>query len=54
MKNKIKYTDEPLGRLSVVKDFLPSPEELVFLIEGKLRQHGKKHYVATYFVQENL
>lgn len=29
MKNKIKYTDEPLGRLSVVKDFLPPPEELV-------------------------
>ena len=29
MKNKIKYTDEPLGRLSVVKDFLPPPDELV-------------------------
>ena len=29
MKNKIKYTDESLGRLSVVKDFLPPPEELV-------------------------
>ena len=29
MKNKIKYTDEPLGRLSVINDFLPPPEELV-------------------------
>jgi len=28
MKNKIKYTDEPLGRLRVVSDFLPSPEQL--------------------------
>lgn len=30
MKNKIKYTDEPMGNLHVVKDFLPSPEELAF------------------------
>jgi len=28
MKNKIKYTDEPMGKLKVVSDFLPSPEEL--------------------------
>ncbi len=30
MKNKVKYTDEPLGKLRVVDDFLPAPEELVF------------------------
>lgn len=30
MKGKIKYTDEPLGKLRIVKDFLPKPEELVF------------------------
>lgn len=30
MKRKIKYTDEPLGKVKVVKDFLPSPEELAF------------------------
>ena len=30
MSEKIKYTDEPLGKLRVVSDFLPSPEELVF------------------------
>lgn len=23
------YTDEPIGRIEVVRDFLPSPEELV-------------------------
>ena len=29
MKEKIKYTDEPIGKVRVLKDFLPSPEELV-------------------------
>lgn len=28
MKTKVRYTDEPLGDVRVVKDFLPSPEEL--------------------------
>ena len=28
MSGKIKYTDEPLGRVRVVPDFLPSPEQL--------------------------
>ncbi len=28
MKRKIKYTDEPVGNVKVVSDFLPSPEEL--------------------------
>ena len=28
MKRKIKYTDEPMGKVKVVADFLPSPEEL--------------------------
>ena len=30
MKNKIKYTNEPLGNVRVVKDFLPSPEQLAY------------------------
>ncbi len=29
MKKKIKYTDEPMGELEIVKDFLPSPKDLV-------------------------
>jgi predicted DNA binding CopG/RHH family protein len=29
MKKKIKYTDEPIGKVKVISDFLPSPEELV-------------------------
>jgi predicted DNA binding CopG/RHH family protein len=30
MKSKTKYTEEPMGHLRVVKDFLPPPEKLVF------------------------
>ena len=29
MKSKIKYTEEPMGHLKVVKDFLPPPDKLV-------------------------
>lgn len=34
MKKKIVYTDEPLGRLRVIRDFLPPPSELVLREEG--------------------
>ncbi|MBI4525728.1 MAG: CopG family transcriptional regulator [Deltaproteobacteria bacterium] len=34
MKKKIKYTDEPLGRVRVIRDFLPPPEELAFKQEN--------------------
>jgi len=34
MKRKIKYTDEPLGKINVVRDFLPPPEELAFKQEN--------------------
>ena len=34
MNAKIRYTDEPLGRLKVVPDFLPAPEDLIFREEG--------------------
>ncbi len=30
MKAKTEYTDEPMGKVKVIKDFLPSPEELAF------------------------
>lgn len=30
MKRKIEYTDEPMGELEIVEDFLPPPEDLVF------------------------
>lgn len=30
MKKKIEYTDEPMGEIKIIEDFLPPPEELVF------------------------
>lgn len=30
MNKKIKYTDEPLGNIEVVRDFLPHPSELAY------------------------
>lgn len=34
MKKKIiKYTDEPIGKVKILSDFLPSPDELVMANE---------------------
>jgi hypothetical protein len=33
-ETKIQYTDEPLGKVQVVPDFLPSPAELAYREEG--------------------
>ena len=30
MKKKIKYSNENIGKVEVVKDFLPKPEDLIF------------------------
>ena len=34
MKTKTKYTDESMGKLKVVKDFLPPPDQLVLKEES--------------------
>ena len=34
MSTRIKYTDEPLGPMTVIPDFLPPPEELAFREEA--------------------
>jgi hypothetical protein len=34
MSERIKYTNEPIGKVEIVPDFLPSPEELAFREEG--------------------
>ena len=34
MSKNIRYTNEPLGKLQVVPDFLPRPQDLVFRDEG--------------------
>lgn len=35
MKNKTIYTNEPMGKVRVVMDFLPSPEQLAFKRESQ-------------------
>jgi len=30
MNKRIKYTNEPIGKLRVVRDFLPPPDQLAF------------------------
>lgn len=30
MKKRIKYTDEPIGKIRIIDNFLPPPEKLVF------------------------
>lgn len=34
MSDKTRYTNEPIGKVEIVPDFLPSPEELAFHEEG--------------------
>jgi len=36
MKNKIEYTNEPLGKAVIIEDFLPPPDALV-LREDKVK-----------------
>lgn len=35
MKKKIKYTDEPIGELKIIKDFLPTPDQLILKEDQK-------------------
>jgi predicted DNA binding CopG/RHH family protein len=34
LKSKIKYTEESMGELKVIKDFLPPPDQLVLKEEN--------------------
>ena len=34
MSERIRYTNEPMGKVEVVRDFLPSPAELVLRDEA--------------------
>jgi predicted DNA binding CopG/RHH family protein len=34
MKKRISYTDEPMGNVQMVKDFLPAPDKLVLKEEN--------------------
>ena len=49
MRNKTKYTDESIGELRVIKDFLPPPDQLVLKEENvKLTLSLKKSNVEFF------
>jgi len=34
MKKTVKYTNEPIGDVKIIEDFLPSPKDLIFKEEN--------------------
>ncbi len=52
MKRKIKYTDEPMGEVRVVEDFLPAPEDLVFKGENVKVTMSLSKASVEFFKQE--
>jgi predicted DNA binding CopG/RHH family protein len=52
MKNKIKYTDEPIGKLRVIKDFLPPPDQLVLKEENVKITISLKKSSVEFFKKE--
>ena len=52
MSRRIKYTNEPLGRLKVIRDFLPRPEALVFREEGVKVTIVLSKYSVDFFKRE--
>ncbi|MCH8080549.1 MAG: CopG family transcriptional regulator [Proteobacteria bacterium] len=67
MKKKIEYTDEPMGEIKIIEDFLPRPEELVFKEDNSkitialsrrsikfFKQQAKKHNTQYQKMIRNL
>ena len=52
MKNKIRYTDEPMGELKVVKDFLPPPDQLVLKEENVMVTIALRKSSVEFFKKE--
>ncbi len=52
MKQSISYTDEPLGDLRVIDDFLPSPNQLAFKEESVKVTIGLSKSSIDFFKQE--
>jgi len=52
MKNKIEYTDEPIGDLKVVRDFLPPPDQLVLKEENVKITISLKKSSVEFFKKE--
>ena len=67
MSKTIKYTDESFGDIKIIKDFLPSPEDLIFKEEKVkvtisltkesidfFKAEAKKHYTQYQKIIRNL
>jgi hypothetical protein len=52
MKNRIKYADEPMGELRIIKDFLPSPDQLVLHEENVKITISLKKSSVEFFKKE--
>ena len=52
MKNKVKYTDEPMGKLKVMSDFLPPPDQLVLKEDNVKVTLALKKSSIEFFKQE--
>lgn len=52
MKRKTKYTDEPMGQLKVVKDFLPPPDKLVLKEDNVKVTLSLKKSSITFFKEQ--
>jgi predicted DNA binding CopG/RHH family protein len=52
MQKKIKYTDEPLGDVRIVDDFLPAPDELAFNEEQVRVTIGLSKNSVNFFKKE--
>jgi predicted DNA binding CopG/RHH family protein len=52
MKSRVRYTDEPLGDIQVVKDFLPPPSDLVYKEETIKVTLGLSRRSVDFFKKE--
>ena len=52
MKTKIEYSEEPMGELKIIKDFLPSPDQLVLKEENVKVTISLKKSSVTFFKEQ--
>lgn len=52
MKSKIRYTDEPMGELKIIKDFLPAPDQLILKEENVKVTIALKKSSVDFFKKE--
>ena len=52
MKKKTRYSDEPLGNLQIIDDFLPPPEKLAFKEENVKVTIALSKFSVEFFKRE--